>query len=201
LPCCVVWYMYIHICWSVAEIWCRLLQISQPFSSSILKNSKDEDDTFSATNLHCIISQKTDICTHLCGKLGLILPFVLLTCVQCLRTVSTLVKQPGHHVNHSPPSGAEVKNGWIYTSAPCIHLHGVDRNFFFYSGYKNIILRTAGHTLPTFCSGHGGFWCAGIVHDIRESNLFCIAAGATRTTSINGVTAPLCLCCSSRSFA
>jgi hypothetical protein len=30
----------------------------------------------------------------------------------------TVVKQPGHKVNHSPPSGAEVKNEWSYTIPP-----------------------------------------------------------------------------------
>ena len=29
-----------------------------------------------------------------------------------------VVKQPGREVNHSPPSGAEVKNEWCYTSPP-----------------------------------------------------------------------------------
>jgi hypothetical protein len=37
---------------------------------------------------------------------------------------------PGHDVNHSRPSSAEVKNGWSYTSAPPICLHGVDREAF-----------------------------------------------------------------------
>jgi hypothetical protein len=27
------------------------------------------------------------------------------------------VTRPGHEVNHSPPSSAEVKNEWSYTSA------------------------------------------------------------------------------------
>jgi len=135
--------------------------------------------------------RKTHIRTSVC---------VLFTRVQQLRLVSTGVKRSGRDINHSPPSGAEVKTGWTYTSIPCIRLHIVDRNYF-YNAYKNIILRTAGHILPTFCSGHGASWRARIVQDILETSLFCIAAGATRTTSINGVTAPLCLCCSSRSFA
>jgi len=28
------------------------------------------------------------------------------------------VKRPGHEADHSPPSSAEVKNAWSYTSTP-----------------------------------------------------------------------------------
>jgi hypothetical protein len=35
------------------------------------------------------------------------------------------VKRPGREADHSPPSSAEVKNAWSYTSTPPIHLHGV----------------------------------------------------------------------------
>jgi hypothetical protein len=35
------------------------------------------------------------------------------------------VKRPGHEADHSPPSSAEVKNVWSYTSAPTISLRGV----------------------------------------------------------------------------
>jgi len=31
------------------------------------------------------------------------------------------VKQPGREADHSPPSSAEVKNVWSYTSTPPIH--------------------------------------------------------------------------------
>jgi hypothetical protein len=34
------------------------------------------------------------------------------------------VKRPGREVDHSPPTSAEVKKMWIYTSTP-IRLHGV----------------------------------------------------------------------------
>jgi hypothetical protein len=37
------------------------------------------------------------------------------------------VKQPGHNVDHSLPSSAEVKNEWGYTSIEPISLYGVDR--------------------------------------------------------------------------
>jgi hypothetical protein len=40
------------------------------------------------------------------------------------------VKRPGREVNHSPPSSAEVKNEWSYTSTPPICLHCVDRENF-----------------------------------------------------------------------
>jgi len=35
-------------------------------------------------------------------------------------------KGPGREANHSPPSGAEAKSAWIYTSTPPILLHGVE---------------------------------------------------------------------------
>jgi hypothetical protein len=35
------------------------------------------------------------------------------------------VKRPGREADHSPPSSAEVKNAWSYTSTPPIRLHGV----------------------------------------------------------------------------
>jgi hypothetical protein len=39
--------------------------------------------------------------------------------------LSLEVKQPGCEADHSPPSSAEVKNVWSYTSTPPIHLHGM----------------------------------------------------------------------------
>jgi hypothetical protein len=38
--------------------------------------------------------------------------------------LSLRVKRPGREADHSPPSSAEVKNAWSYTSTP-ICLHGV----------------------------------------------------------------------------
>jgi hypothetical protein len=35
------------------------------------------------------------------------------------------VKRLGREAEHSPPSSAEVKNAWSYTSTPPIRLHGV----------------------------------------------------------------------------
>jgi hypothetical protein len=35
------------------------------------------------------------------------------------------VKRPVNEADHSPPSSAEVKNAWNYTSTPPIRLHGV----------------------------------------------------------------------------
>jgi hypothetical protein len=35
------------------------------------------------------------------------------------------VKRPGREADHSPPSSAEVKNAWSYSSTPPIRLHGV----------------------------------------------------------------------------
>jgi hypothetical protein len=34
-------------------------------------------------------------------------------------------KAAGREAHHSPPSSAEVKSVWTYTSTPPIHLHGV----------------------------------------------------------------------------
>jgi hypothetical protein len=39
-------------------------------------------------------------------------------------------KATGREVDHSPSSGAEVKNEWNYTSVPSICLYGVDRDTF-----------------------------------------------------------------------
>jgi len=38
--------------------------------------------------------------------------------------VSPGVKRPRREADHSPPSNAEVKNSWNYTSTP-IRLHGM----------------------------------------------------------------------------
>jgi hypothetical protein len=35
------------------------------------------------------------------------------------------VKRPGHETDHSPPSRADVKNAWSYTSTYPIRFHGV----------------------------------------------------------------------------
>jgi hypothetical protein len=35
------------------------------------------------------------------------------------------VKLPGLGADHSPPSSAEIRNAWSYTSTPPIHLNGV----------------------------------------------------------------------------
>jgi hypothetical protein len=48
------------------------------------------------------------------------------------------VKRPGSEADHSPPSSAEVKNEWSYTSTPPIRLHGV------------VLCYSTGSTLPYF---------------------------------------------------
>jgi hypothetical protein len=35
------------------------------------------------------------------------------------------VKRPGREADHSPPTSAEVKNAWSYTSTPTIRFHGI----------------------------------------------------------------------------
>jgi hypothetical protein len=39
--------------------------------------------------------------------------------------LSLEVKWPGREADHSPPSSAEVKNAWSYTSTPPVRFHGV----------------------------------------------------------------------------
>jgi hypothetical protein len=39
--------------------------------------------------------------------------------------MGTRVSFPGGNAYHSPPSSAEVKNAWSYTSTPPVRLHGV----------------------------------------------------------------------------
>ena len=46
------------------------------------------------------------------------------------------IKQLGRDVNHPPPSSAEAKNEWSYTSSPLVCLYGVTREnftFFFFA--------------------------------------------------------------------
>jgi hypothetical protein len=47
--------------------------------------------------------------------------------VQWVPGTFTAVKRPGRVV-HSPPSNAEIKNEWSYTSVLVLRLHGVDRD-------------------------------------------------------------------------
>jgi hypothetical protein len=37
------------------------------------------------------------------------------------------IQRPGREADHSPPSSAEVRNEWSYTSNPPIYLHGMVR--------------------------------------------------------------------------
>jgi len=48
------------------------------------------------------------------------------------------VRRLGRDVGPSPPTSAEVKNGWSYISAPPVQLNGVDRNIFTFSSYDKI---------------------------------------------------------------
>jgi len=38
------------------------------------------------------------------------------------------IKRPDREADHPPPSSAEVKNAWSYTSTPIICIHGVVGN-------------------------------------------------------------------------
>jgi hypothetical protein len=50
------------------------------------------------------------------------------------------VKQPGHEVDHSPPSSVEVKNEWSYASAPPLFLQAVKRGKFTFNSLTQAIL-------------------------------------------------------------
>jgi hypothetical protein len=43
--------------------------------------------------------------------------------------LSPVIKRPGRENDHSPPTNAEVKKTWAYTSTPPIRLHGVVLNY------------------------------------------------------------------------
>jgi len=45
------------------------------------------------------------------------------------------IKQPGPEVDYLPPSIAEVKNEWSYTSTLSTYLHGLCRNNFTFLSY------------------------------------------------------------------
>jgi hypothetical protein len=58
------------------------------------------------------------------------------------------IKRLGREVNHLPPSGAEVKNEWNYTSVPLLCFHGLDRgNFTFLFGVLHSSLKFYVHLL------------------------------------------------------
>jgi hypothetical protein len=48
-----------------------------------------------------------------------------------------VVKRPARDVDQSPPSSAEVKDEWSYTSTPLICLHGMDRDNFASLGFED----------------------------------------------------------------
>jgi hypothetical protein len=57
------------------------------------------------------------------------------------------VKRLGREADHSPPTSAEVKNTWMYTSTPPIRLHGVVLNYLStgttFGRVKNFIFSTS----------------------------------------------------------
>jgi hypothetical protein len=44
------------------------------------------------------------------------------------RALTSLIKQPEHEADHSPPSSVNVKNAWSYTSTPPMCVHGMVLN-------------------------------------------------------------------------
>jgi hypothetical protein len=72
--------------------------------------------------------------------------------IQWIReTLSLRVKRPGRETDHSPPSSAEVKHAWIYTSTPPIRLHGT------------------GRTLPFTLWDYHILWNVGLAHQSLET--------------------------------
>jgi len=55
---------------------------------------------------------------------------------------SRRIKRPGHEVDSSLSSKAEVKNRWCYTSTPPAHFHGAER--------ENLIYYSIRHRSPLF---------------------------------------------------
>jgi hypothetical protein len=53
------------------------------------------------------------------------------------------VERPGRDVDHPPPTSAEVKNEWSYTSSPQICLNGVDRD----NRYLQVTYGPPGHAV------------------------------------------------------
>jgi hypothetical protein len=57
------------------------------------------------------------------------------------------IKRPGLEADHSPPSSAEVKNAWSYTSTPPVRLHGGAqlkyRDNFTFTHYRTMQLNTS----------------------------------------------------------
>jgi hypothetical protein len=81
-------------------------------------------------------------------------------------TVSLGVKRPGREADHTPPSSAEVKNAWSYTSTPqyvfmawCLVKHKDNFNFYLYKApIKNAVrskLHRYQHHFQIFLSGIG----------------------------------------------
>jgi hypothetical protein len=82
-----------------------------------------------------------------------------------IQWVFSVVKRRGHKVNHSPPSSAEVKNEWSYTSRPPICHHGVD---------KETYVLTYFYCLPTiFCITFNSLICPTSETSLRISHFPC----------------------------
>jgi len=66
-----------------------------------------------------------------------------------------------HNVDHSPPSTAEVKGEWCYTSIPTIHVHGMYRKeSSLFTCVISVISDYSSFTVDVFCipshsTGHG----------------------------------------------
>jgi len=53
-------------------------------------------------------------------------------------TLHLRVKWQGHEDNHSPPSSAQLRNEWQYTSTPSVCLHGMCMDITFQCQVRNI---------------------------------------------------------------
>jgi hypothetical protein len=81
----------------------------------------------------------------------------------CTRDLSLKVKRPKSEADHSPPSSAEIKNAWSYTSIPqyvfmawCLVKHRDNFTFNFY--FRNLICKIKGEVslYPSITKWSGG---------------------------------------------
>jgi hypothetical protein len=77
--------------------------------------------------------------------------------IQWVMSSFPVVKQPGHEADHSPPSSAEVKNAWSYTSNPqyvsmawCLVKHRDNFTLYQIQWQCTILLSWPDHTIPVY---------------------------------------------------
>jgi hypothetical protein len=85
---------------------------------------------FIVVSVYFVITQSGNFCIH--PRIYFITPQIKTALgptqppIQWVRGALSLgIKRPGREADHSPPSSAEVKNTWSFTSTPPMCLHGV----------------------------------------------------------------------------